>query len=835
MIAITANTWHYNLTSEERKLILGALLHDIGKVCVGFSTQMDHAKWGRELLEKEIKENALPASVKRNILTIVVDHHIKTSNEMVNIVKQADRISAGTERVRLTEEEDEERFGKRNITPLLSILSTVCMQREEIREKLEEEDSSLSFFPLVTLDDLLAKMNLRNFTIFTPSGKRNAVANSRLIMSGRQSEVLTEVYREIKYEFMNAINGLDYEHPFFLDALDAVLMRYLIFVPSAVYKDIPDISLYHHLKMTAAISLILYRTRNTPYRNKIATIEGDISGIQDFIFYTYRGEGSERGTAKRLRGRSFYISILTDAVVRYILHRLKLTPFHVVSKAGGHFMIFAPCSDDLEEKIKEIQHNINNFLHARYGSILKVVVGVATEDLNEKSGWFTSLLDKVKVDIERKKLQLEIFTEMYDDISVREEEVCRVCGLRRARPREGDDEFLKCEECFKLEEVGRKVVNANFIKITVNSHRRGDALLSFQFEDDFCISYEFLPSVKESDASDGFILALRPPKEGKPHPPFGYHLTGNYTPLVEEEDKDRKRMLTFEELTMLDTSSRENAYLAILKADVDDLGFIFTIGLKNRVSPSRLATLSFQLDIFFTRVVDLLAKEHNCYVVFSGGDDLTVMGRVDNLISFAHDLRYAFSLWSKNEKVTLSGGIYFNSHKFPAYRMIQHAGEALEKSKYYPEKNSEKNAITIFDKKLPWPLFKKALELYQILKQHISKEEKDNHEHAYLSRSVLYRLLTVEEQVLSPSPEMSSTILLHRNVVINPNVYFYYIISRNWKRKRSEEDREKLKRFLDIISRASGSYEEGGYLSTALKIFLLLSRFDLDLKFRIKT
>lgn len=74
--------------------------------------------------------------------------------------------------------------------------------------------------------------------------------------------------------------------------------------------------------------------------------------------------------------------------------------------------------------------------------------------------------------------------------------------------------------------------------------------------------------------------------------------------------------------------------LGYLKADVDNLGSLFAYGLgddlQDRNSISRLATLSRMLDLFFSgRIEQLLSIEYtDCYSVFSGGDDLLIIGRM---------------------------------------------------------------------------------------------------------------------------------------------------------------------------------------------------------------
>ena len=66
-------------------------------------------------------------------------------------------------------------------------------------------------------------------------------------------------------------------------------------------------------------------------------IGGDISGIQKFI-YTI----ASKKAAKTLRGRSFYLQLLTEAVLRFVLGELELPYTNVIYAGGGHFFLLAP-------------------------------------------------------------------------------------------------------------------------------------------------------------------------------------------------------------------------------------------------------------------------------------------------------------------------------------------------------------------------------------------------------------------------------------------------------------------------------------------------------------
>lgn len=122
-----------------------------------------------------------------------------------------------------------------------------------------------------------------------------------------------------------------------VSTLLALLRKYTWAIPSDTHRDIvPDISLYHHLKTTAAIAACLAREALTEEevqtlhaaltrlflaqtltpaeqglvnRPLCALVKGDISGTQDFLYLL-----TSSGAARGLRGRSFYLQLLTEVM-----------------------------------------------------------------------------------------------------------------------------------------------------------------------------------------------------------------------------------------------------------------------------------------------------------------------------------------------------------------------------------------------------------------------------------------------------------------------------------------------------------------------------------------
>lgn len=193
------------------------------------------------------------------------------------------------------------------------------------------------------------------------------------------------------------------EFSLYFNTLYFILQKYTWAIPSATYVDILDISLFEHLKTTCAIASCLtyvederidllikalykkwkieetlrkeglkgkelfyktdeeFRKRANDNEKKIIKekffilIGGDISGIQDFIYSI-----SSKGAAKSLKGRSFYLQILTEVIAKYVLKRLELPITNLLYVGEDHFFILAPKS--LEDKFYDVKKKVGDIL-----------------------------------------------------------------------------------------------------------------------------------------------------------------------------------------------------------------------------------------------------------------------------------------------------------------------------------------------------------------------------------------------------------------------------------------------------------------------------------------
>jgi len=166
----------------------------------------------------------------------------------------------------------------------------------------------------------------------------------------------------------------------------------------------------------------------------------------------------------------------------------------------------------------------------------------------------------------------------------------------------------------------------------------------------------------------------------------------------------------------IDQKKHGKSLLGALKADVDNLGFIFSIGLGNRISISRFASMSRMINHFFANhlVQRIKEKYSDIYLVFAGGDDLFLLGPWTQVIEFAEQIGAEFQRYVGNNKaVTLSAGISVVKPLLPMHTIVGEVEGLLEESKKRqdPQNSAKtiKNAMTLFDVTTDWNKFSSLL------------------------------------------------------------------------------------------------------------------------------
>lgn len=688
------------------QIALAALLHDIGKFSQRTGARHDsrygglsrddygengaHAKWSADFIRTFVDDPVVE--------DLVLHHHhppAATDPASAWVIQEADHLSSAVDR--------KERQGKGD----------------------PDKDLLLSVFPSIHLDGvslpksgatgrwrhLLRPLSLEREDTFPTTGGEPYL--------WKNDPAYARLWEGFTREFRAA------GHPPSFGTALALLRKYTSFIPSATYVNVPDIPLYDHAKTTAALAVCL---RLGEKDNPFLLVQGDLSGIQSFIFGVATPQDARKGMAKRLRGRSFWLALLADAAAREMVGAAGGTEANILWNTGGNFLLLLPNNPETRGAVDRISRTVNTALLQKYGGTLSLAVGYLPCS-SEEMKTFSDLTDRLKPIIGRKKVQKFIDCDpifrahgnVYETA-----DLCPVCGLPL-------DQSGACPECRTHEALGAAIARARYLL-------RG-AGLRFSFEAfGLATTYDLTDSLDPAPGravitvnSTEFVV------EGAGESGFMY--LGNTVPL------NGNQILSTSALAYFATGDRK---IGIFKADVDRLGRIMATGLPgDDRSISRIYTLSTRLEHFFAGYLNTLCREFgvyprlcpacrehareitvpndddptnptvfyewpdpstepcpacrahfvpSLYVIFSGGDDLLVLGPWDHILRFAGRVQEEFAAYvCTNPAITLSAGIAI----VPPQQPISVGVEAAEKYLDQAKKNG-RNRVVIFGESLPW-------------------------------------------------------------------------------------------------------------------------------------
>ncbi len=557
-------------------------------------------------------------------------------------------------------------------------------------------------------------------------------------------------YESIYMEFKNSLKQIHNrdDFPLWLCHADSALLAHTYCIPSASpwvkQPDIkPEVSLYDHSKTVAGFAVALHQYYGSmgddalshlqhPNNSKdspFLIIQGDFVGIQDFIFDT--DAESDANTAKMLRGKSFYVSLLTELASLKICEALDLPCTSKVISVAGKFIIVAGNTEQNRKKLDCISEEISQWFLKNFYGVGNIVVAYteahSTDFLIKKSAQntddnhFVKLMDRLYEDLEKKKYQCHtlhkhkqeiVFDKRYVDFKEHGK-----CALNSNYPAEIEQDGLKLHK-----------VSADYITIGENLVQNKHIVImdkkpkNHLEQQIFGFYVAFIDTDKKSlknTADEGIIRiwdytlpdnmadtvfkgAAKIHISG--HVPKHIPQDGlSENPIYKDiEDKiksfPKDATLPFNVLSRRDLSFEQNTLygvsaLAVVKGDIDNLGTLFRASNSNFAS---YASLSRQVDMFFSIYLPVWLKEHPkykyCYTVFAGGDDFMLVGSWHTMHNLVADLRQQFQCYTQNDNVTFSAGVVLCDEKTPIKTMSEIGEHALEQAKAV----DGKDAVTMF-------------------------------------------------------------------------------------------------------------------------------------------
>jgi len=748
---------------KRQEIYLGALLHDIGKfyqkadktywdkdtklqrttienidfVCPRFDNKFSHlhAIWTNDFfnipeIAKKFNELKSNCNVDLDIIFGTAIYHHKPHQDKYHekIVQIADCWSSASDREPKTEQYESENETKnfKNIK-LESIWEHIFVNNQEKTTKEFGVD--------------LKKLNIDN-----PFPEK--FANLKLDYFSYWNDFKSE-FLKIKTDSVIA----------FTETLTYLLKRFTWCITSSAHQnDIPNVSLFDHLKSTAAISQCLYdffkEKKYGENVDKIKILEndyplilfcGDITGIQNYIYNI-----SATKAAMSLKGRSFYLQLLTDSIIQKIIDECEVTIGHVVYASGGKFYMVLPNIDKVIKSLLTIESDvIENLRMEKHGELYVCMDWIPFKYKNNSNKYeleylydkkdkqkrvfdlgdlWSDLLEKVSQK-KTKKYQNQIlnnfesfFGKKHTGIEegglAQKENICAITGEmgKMERLQKADKEENKENEIYVLPivkeqiDLGKELKTADYfitfrepkekseliiknycpLGLKIHNHLFNKDALRMNESDFRFISSADVARVKRINDTD--FLRIDNLKGNKAS--YGFTFYGGNKQAMRNIYEEK----TFHELAGLDKDEKNKGEgfhkLGVLRMDIDNLGAIFKDGLKNKTFAA-YSTLSFQLDIFFSGYLNTIRNKveykDDINIIYSGGDDVFAVGKWDKIIDFAEEIRNEFRKFVCNrEDISISAGIALVGGKFPIAKAADLAGEAEHEAKDYPQNRDKK-------------------------------------------------------------------------------------------------------------------------------------------------
>lgn len=625
-----------------------------------------------------------------NLIRLSSSHHLSNNqlSDFGKIIKEADCLSSGMDRESessFKDDQDENNWDAFKRKRMASILETIQRKEYCIKYHIPVKAIQLN-------KDVFPKEN------FTEDPDYSTLWN--------------QFIAEFKFIQANTYHA-------FTETLLNLLYKYSTCIPASTIN-FPDVSLYDHLKTTAALAVCLYDVKQSEEKpkNPFLLIGADFSGIQSYIYQIV-----SKYAGKNLKGRSFYLRLLSDSVVRYLLKKLNLYQANIVYNSGGGFYLIAPNTAFVRESLESAIKEIEQHLFSTHQTSLFVAIDsieVSKEALMHKNGENLGVVWGELFKKRDKKKSCKFSSQINSNYSIFFEPSAQ--GGDAKRDSITGEEFIPNEKVMEEDKLLLKKTTSDQIKLG-----------------------KVLRDTEVMAVSDGEIPYW---KDKTPINPAGLGFFYYFIKKDEAEQLKKQLRSSADKVTVVtlngengncdfignvDINGINNIYslefyggnefngntfekmcenpgfsrLGVLRMDVDNLGNIFQTGIdKDRATLSRYAALSRSFDYFFSGYLNTIWKELNpehSFIIYSGGDDLFIVGSWDSTIQIADQIHKDFGEFTcHNTAFSISGGIAIVPAKFPIMKGADESDREEKKAKVHKCKGVNKNSISIMETPLNW-------------------------------------------------------------------------------------------------------------------------------------
>lgn len=525
----------------------------------------------------------------------------------------------------------------------------------------------------------------------------------------------------------------------FLENVASLITRYLWCVPSSTIDACADIPLGDHLLTSAAVASALaaakYCDQAEPGTVGLRLVSGDVTGIQNFIF-GLTGE-TNRQLAKLLRGRSFTVRMLTRLGVRMLTDAAGVSSLCALSVAGGRFSVLLPDTESSRRALAEVRSRIDRWLHARFFGELQFVIdeGVPFARDELARGRFAEVNSRAVASILQARSRVfadvlcspETWVDAQRYEQLKEHRACPICGKEPAGGTAADR--TAGPNCRGFIQLGRDLANGRYVSVT---HAPGDNALLGEYKVEVHSSN---PRAERGETM--YRINLHESDDESPLPEIHYASFKPRRERVEQEESEPGGR-TFEDLAAAAAERGALEALAVLKMDVDNMGYVSAVGFGERASISRYVAFSRMLNWFFAGYLPRLLKRDfpDTYTLFAGGDDLCLIGPWDDMIRLAPVLRAEFRRFvGGNPSLTISGGIELFKPRSPVVRAVERAEHRLEHAK-----SAGRDRVCVQGRALRWDSeFESQMEFARAWVDYVNKQNSQGAESSH--NAMLYRFL----------------------------------------------------------------------------------------------
>ncbi len=739
----------------ELDLWLAAIFHDAGKVSQRFGGEyrQKHAAMSQDFVRS--LAGYMGTQRAQRVAELAGAHHETPADRLQKLLHVADKLAA------LERTTEQRQRMNADEACLVSVASRV-----EFREARQQEH----YQHLLPLDDEL-----------------------KALFPTEQPRTQPGQYQSLWDAFMKEVQSLPPFRPADLHTLLFLLRKNWAFVPSATpweradVRTVPDVSLYDHTKVVTAIAAclgkldsnslpdtrldslieLLRRLSEEGILGVIAEQERrypplalfvrlDVGGIQSFIFRIARPEADTSGVARRLRGRSFQVALLTQAIADWLVRLCEVTPANVLFCGGGTIDLLLPATPSARQSVEQNLQHLRRYLLESTGGLLSLqcaTVELWAHDFGNFGDVYTHAAGLLAEEKTRRAFSVAI--EQPDEFFAPAQSVYHLCASCGMVPVE---EPSICNVCRAHERIGRILPETDTIAFVWGDEQLPGQVVRFEpmnLQVALLTKTERQNLLNNPPRSETVLVRLNSPDtflspRSDADLGFRFQFVANRVPTRNGD------LIPFEPMAELGEGA---ARLGVLKMDVDYLGAVFGMGVEPPTI-SRLATLSSAFEAFFGGWLNTLCQQvsddwrHRLshppevdqsagvfYTLYAGGDDVFVLGPWEATILLAQAIQRDFRRFvGANPNLTLSAGLVCVKPKLPVPRLAELAEEALNRAKAGRQTDPLQRGdhLRLFDTVVSWDDADDLLEFADDLYTAVQRRE--------VAKGFVYFLLTLHEQ-----------------------------------------------------------------------------------------